>query len=334
MFLSTQNHTNAHKVKIDDLTYFFYIINDQEAHIGGFSEERKNAIEEDKCPQYLTIPETVDIDNVQYTVTAIGKYAFFKCSGVKNVSLPGTIKVMETSCLDYLSVRCDLKLPESLISLGDWALSSNHFPTLTIPKSLTQISEFSFAGLFDLQHLILDQENPILSTDSQGALYNKQQTKLIMGPSGATKYTVLATVQEIGAFGFAYHIIQEIVIPESVKTYGISAFKEVRQLKKVTFKGNLINIPDKIFNDTTELETVYYYGSVAVTNQLFDDDCIPTIYTCYKYEGGSTFAKCPTNQSLYCLAYPHTFCSLKYLKESIFSSISTKVLFITPFISK
>ena len=83
----------AVEVEIDGINYEFDAEAKQatviEKSSGGYSGE-------------VVIPESVKHEGTAYSVTSIGEYAFYKCSGLTSVTIPNSV----TSIGDYAFYEC------------------------------------------------------------------------------------------------------------------------------------------------------------------------------------------------------------------------------------
>lgn len=87
-------------------------------------------------------------------------------------------------------------LPDSITCIGNCAFySSSLLKSISIPDSVTQIGSSAFTGCDWLTGIWVGAGNPAYSSDSSGALYNKEKTYLLRVPGGLTGgYTLPDTV--------------------------------------------------------------------------------------------------------------------------------------------
>ena len=94
----------------------------------------------------VTIPaESVSYGGKTYSVTSIGDYAFYGCSGLTSVTIPNSV----TSIGDYAFSGCSgltsVTIPNSVTSIGDYAFyGCSGLTSVTIPNSVTSIGSDAF----------------------------------------------------------------------------------------------------------------------------------------------------------------------------------------------
>ncbi|MBQ7949219.1 MAG: leucine-rich repeat protein [Clostridia bacterium] len=199
-------------------------------------------------------------------------------------------------------------------------------------------------------------------TQENGILYNAAKTKVFyVNPSVTGNVTLPATVEEIGAYAFAYSNVDKAILSSAVKKIGVGAF-EGSSLKAIDFNGaQLTKIPESAFRGTDIAtvvlpESVTYLGSyafadsaisnitangltaigdgvfencIALRGALVDQKYVLTLPETLKTMGDRTFSGC-TN-----LAYvelpsltklgSYTFYGAEALKEATFGNGATTV---------
>ena len=144
----------------------------------------------------------VDIGN---TVTSIGSFAFFHCSGLTSVTMPNSV----TSIVDSAFCEC------------------TGLTSVTIPGSVTSIGDEAFADCSGLTSVTIG--NGVKSIGNS-AFYNC---------SGLTSVTIPDSVTSIGAYAFSYCIgLTSVTIPSSVTSILDDAFNGCSGLTGVTITAN------------------------------------------------------------------------------------------------
>ncbi|MEI6866245.1 leucine-rich repeat protein, partial [Flavicella sp.] len=94
------------------------------------SENKYVSVEKyNSCPTgALIIPETVNIEDIIYTITSISNFAFYNCSNLTNVNIPDSV----TSIGDYAFRSCSSLTIVEVNWQTPLAINSNVFYDLTL----------------------------------------------------------------------------------------------------------------------------------------------------------------------------------------------------------
>ena len=102
----------------------------------------------------LVIPETVEMDGVEYTVTLVGGGAFKSCSGLTSVVIPNTVKEISGSAFKWCSGLTSVTLPEGLQKISNQAFNQCfNLASVTIPSTVTAIEYDAFKACSKLSPL-------------------------------------------------------------------------------------------------------------------------------------------------------------------------------------
>ena len=258
----------------------------------------------------ITIPENIDY---------IGGRAFNYCNSLENISLPdkgfeltpGLFNVTEyhdnqsnwtNNCLYIGNHLVDFKNSggeEIKIREGTKTVaipeSEEYSENLQIyiPASVEKISR----GLTNLKSIEVSENNPYFSS-SDGVLFDKQKTKLIVYPSykNSESYTVPESVTEIdnsafagcaslqkinlpegleiiGEGAFAYSDIASVVVPKSVESILRDTFSCCEKLKSVTIQQGVYKIEIGAFRGCASLESISLPDSIEYIAPHVFQDC-------------------------------------------------------------
>ena len=177
------------------------------------------------------------------SVTSIGGYAFYGCTGLTSVTIP-----------------------DSVTSIGDSAFDGcTGLTSVTIPESVTSIGDGAFEDCTRLTSITVDVNNPNYSSDEYGVLFNKDKTELIQYPVGnkRTEYKIPDSVTSIGDSAFYNTGLTSITIPDSVTSIGDSAFYHCTRLTSVTIPDSVTSIGDRAFSGCYRLTSVTIPNSVT-----------------------------------------------------------------------
>ena len=178
---------------------------------------------------------------INYGVTSIGKYAFYSCDNLKEVSLPDSLK-----------------------SIGVQGFGACYsLPSITIPAGVSSIDMTTFHDCTSLQSINVSSSNPYYSSLG-GILYTKSGTKLIRCPSAKTDVNIPSTVTIIDDYAFYQNsVLKFIYIPEGVKQIASYAFAWCPKLEAVSLPSSLQLLGAYSFAYCQNLKTVTIPASVS-----------------------------------------------------------------------
>ncbi len=200
-----------------------FIDNDIEYEITAISPTEIEVVGYVGIATELTIPQTAKYQSTDYTVIAIGYYAF-RQKGLTSVVIPYGVESIERAAFanNYLS---EVIIPNSVTSIASHAFASNQLTNITIPDGVTAIGDVAF--------------------------YNNQLTSV----------TIPNSVTSIGRTAFAYNDLTEVTIPNSVTSIGNYAFWN-NQLTEVTIPNHVTSIGTSAFAANPNLATVVTKAAV------------------------------------------------------------------------
>ena len=226
----------------------------------------------------ITIPATVTYDGVAYSVTSIGKDAFFICTSLTAITLPEgvtsigkhafssctsltsiTLPEGVTSIGDYAFQYCSsltaITIPESVTSIGVCAFSScSSLTAITLPEGVTSIGSSAFEGCSGLTAIVVAEGNEVY--DSRGDCNAIIETASNVLIAGCSTTIIPESVTSIGSSAFSgCTSLTAINIPESVTSIGGCAFYECSSL-------TAINIPESV----TSIGSGAFYGCNNLTS--------------------------------------------------------------------
>ena len=87
------------------------------------------------------------IDGTDFTVTSIGRRAFFGCSSLTSITIPSTVRSIGNQAFFSCRSLTSITIPDSVTSIGMQAFSyCSGLTSITIPDSVTSIRYSAFAG--------------------------------------------------------------------------------------------------------------------------------------------------------------------------------------------
>ena len=211
----------------------------------------------------IIIPETVDYDGKTYSVTSIGKWAFYDCPGLTSVTIGNNVTNIGDYAFEYCSVLTSVTIVNSVTSIGDHAFSGcTGLTSVTIPNSVTSIGTGAFGGCSALESIIVEEGNTIYdSRENCNAIIETATNTLIAG----FKNTVIPnSVTSIGEVAFYFCTgLTEITIPNSVTSIGNGAFSFCTSLTSVTIGNSVTSIGRGAFSYCSVLTEITIPNSVT-----------------------------------------------------------------------
>ena len=219
----------------------------------------------------IEIPESVEYNDIVYSVTAIGDSVFFSNSSVTSVILPNTItsignrafyrSSLTSVTLSYSlteigdwafamcsGLRVSISFPESLASIGTYAFYTSGITAVTIPESVTSLGNFAFK---DCSRLTTVNYNAVSCAHT--GFYSP-----FSPAENLTTVTIGENVVDIPRCLFSEcYWLSPVTIPSTVATIGDNAFKHV---KHIVYEGSAEGSPwgARMANGYVEESLVYF----------------------------------------------------------------------------
>ena len=290
-------------------SYYFTYYEDRTAVVGNITKESSPRAVDD-CSivnnENVTIPPTITVNEVEYTVTSLYDMAFFKCE-IHSITLPNTLKSIGLSAIDLTYIENPIILPESLEYIGDWAISAACFTSIRIPSNVSYIGNGAIGCNSKLTNIEVSPNNPYFTIEN-GILYDKSLTTIIQAETNLQSITIPESVRVIQAAAFSWCNITELVIPVTVKIINQQIIDSCENLKRLYILGNPQFVGNKPIGSTNEnveetLELVFYQGSKAVIKDIFGKLNVTKVVVCNGYQS-EKFSEKSYVKYPYCQAYP------------------------------
>ncbi|RQE02782.1 leucine-rich repeat domain-containing protein [Prevotella intermedia] len=172
------------------------------------------------------------------------------------------------TCKDITSV----KLPETIVKLGNICFYDAKLTEINIPKSVSEIDHVVWAGVKVVPECKVDAANTHFDSDDNGVLYTEGKVELRSVPSNIAAKTSSDTY----------------TVNQSVTSIAKGAFFSNPGLKKMILPPNLQEVEEG-------------WPSIASTSQLEEFEMTPSSTAKYEVKEGVLFTKGPNKLVL----YPH-----------------------------
>ncbi len=257
---------------------------------------------------------------IEEGITSIGNYAFYGCTGVTEISLPNSLLTIGTTAFADNQSLAKLVIPDSVTKIGKAAFANTYKLTdiqlgqklqtidayafqgcavteITIPSSVSSISELAFYGATSLRSIYVDSENSNY-TSADGVLLSKDGKTLYLVPinKSGSSYTVPngvtkieqnaflknANIKEInfpssltsiGDWAFAYSNLESLVLPDSVSTIGNGIALSCENLASAFTGNGLETVSYRSFELCSKLAEIRFGSKVKTIDMRAFQDC-------------------------------------------------------------
>ena len=205
------------------------------------------------------------------SVTSIGDYAFYYCSGLTSVTIPDSVKSIGFYAFSSCSRLTSVTIPDSVTSIRESMFSGcTSLTSVTIPDSVKSIGAYAFSSCYGLTSVIIG--NSVTSIgfyafrDCSGltSVTIPDSVKSIDGSAfnnctGLTSVTIGNSVTSIGNYAFyGCYGLTSVIIGNSVTSIGESAFNNCTGLTSVTIPDSVTSIRYSAFKNCTGLTSVTF----------------------------------------------------------------------------
>ena len=190
----------------------------------------------DKYTGTVVIPESVTYNGVNYTISSIGYYTFYKCAELTSITIPN-----------------------SVTKIGKFAFEKSGLSSIIIPNSVISIEQDAFSDS-KLQELIIEDGETTLSLsyddyddedEGIGLFYWTNLKTLYIG-----RNLSYSSSKRAGYSPFASTSIKNVILGEKITSIGSYCFRECRDLTSITIPSSVTSIGDGAFEDCEGLTEI------------------------------------------------------------------------------
>ena len=172
------------------------------------------------------------------TVTAIGRLAFYKCTGLTAIDLPAAILSVEASAFEGCTALASVSLKEGVTAIGNSAFfGCTELAEVEIPDSVKTLGVYVFSGCTKLASVTIGDQISVIGNAA------------FSGCTALTEVVFGSTVTTIDVFAFSgCSKLAEVNIPGTVTTIGKFAFYNCEALADVSIPVSVAAIGNNAFS--------------------------------------------------------------------------------------
>ena len=218
----------------------------------------------DEDCQELVIPASVAYMGTDYTVSAIGEWAFSDCRSLVSVVIPNTVTTIGRVAFNECRNMESVEIPSSVTLIDEGAFfGCSKLTSVEIPGPVSEIRGWTFTNCYILTSVKLPNT---VTTIGECAFFDCDSLPSIEIPH---------SVRRIEGYAFYNCVsLKSVTIPGSVTTIGDEAFCFCKKLESVTIPGSVDSIGMNPFRKCSEQLVV----EVASDNPYYCTDQL-AIYT-------------------------------------------------------
>lgn len=239
-----------------------------------------------------------------HTLQSIGRMAFRRCRALRKLEIPGTVQTIEPEAFDGCDGIQSVLMHEGLRQIGMrafWYCSS--LREIVIPASVQRVASKAFEGCSLLERVTLRSTGTFV--DEYAFRETRYEARLLcLADRCAAGEVELDTLElpegmtHVDTFQFSRGRFRSLILPSSLRTVGMNAFRGCTQLQQVTLSPNTYcnyhgshrsgQGRDGIFADCAKLEHLILRGEMRPF--VWHDEQTPQLLRGFDPE--KTFAGC------------------------------------------
>lgn len=203
------------------------------------------------------------------SITSIGNSAFAECSALQTIVIPENVETIGQAAFNYCTglISVDFRT-NKVTTIVDNTFFGCHFSSITLPASITTLSNKCFALNPNLEEVLL-KEGTQLETIGE-RIFTKNTNLKRFNSTVDGEFIVPASVKTIADFAFVYVpnmqkiIFEEGSILESIGNYAFSC-QDVglndttiieNQLQEIVIPSTVISLGENMFYQCSALQTI------------------------------------------------------------------------------
>lgn len=257
---------SADPVEVDGLNYLL-------------NEEEKTAmVTLSNYNGILVIPESINVEGVDYIVTSIDEYAFRENNNLLSVTIPTSVKTMGVAAFTYCNSLIKVNLGNGLETIGHRAFSyCSNLQSVFFGTSVNKLDDSVFNGCTNLSQIYIkdlsqwckidfmaEGSNPL--TYAHHLYLDKKELKDLIIPEG------IETIKQYAFCGCTS--LETVKLPKSLKSIAKFAFKGCTSIEELEIPEGITTINEYAFNGCSKLEKVKLPESLQIIEYCAFCDCL------------------------------------------------------------
>ena len=212
-----------------------------------------------------------DVVEIKEGTVAIGDYAFFQNTELKNIVLPDTVKIIGEYAFRGCTGLESCTLGEGLQEIRSCGFyECKKLQKIELPHTLTTIGGHTFYNCTSLEGVEIP---PSVTTMENWAFALSGVKSVVLSPN----------VYSIAAYAFySCSRLEQVYVPRYVYNYGYDSFSKCAALSEVFYVGSLSDRRDHMTSasgNTDFFNASWHYGVCSGTHS-YSADCDPTCNSC------------------------------------------------------
>ena len=258
----------------------------------------------------VVIPSSFMDDDVEYSVTSIGDYAFYNCEALTSITIPNSVTSIGRGAFYCCSGLTSVTIPNSVTSIGNSAFAGcSSLTSITIPNSVTSISNYAFGGCSNLNEVYCLSEQVPNTEENIFYNVNTESAILYVPASALDDYKTTIPWKYFCKIRSLDDSFKTADIYYTINDDGFSVSVTRETADDDSYSGSIV-IPSAIEHgenvySVTNIDDYAFYGCLDLTSVT-----IPESVTSI---GDYAFGDCPNLKEVYCLpkqvpkTSPHAF---------------------------
>lgn len=217
----------------------------------------------------LIIPSIAKDGNSEYTVIALGTFAFYGNGGLESIEIPSSVTTIGNSALRECYGLTSIEIPNSVKTIGNRAFSGcTGLTSIEIPNSVVSIGDYVFDHCTRLTSIKIP--NSVTTIGDYAFWYCELLTSIEIpnsvtsigertfdGCTGLKSIEMPNTVTTIGDYAFyRCYSLTSIELPNTLTSIGVGAFSGCKGLTSIEIPNSVKTIGASAFGVNAQLETV------------------------------------------------------------------------------